>query len=62
MTKAEQREAAEVLRWVVERIDRGEVDAAAWYRERLVAAMLALDPSRPSRVKDYGVSDSLASR
>jgi hypothetical protein len=44
MTKAEQREAAEVLRRVVERIDRGEVDAPAWYRERLVGAILALDP------------------
>ena len=42
MTKAEQREAAEVLRRVVERIDRGDVDAPAWYRERLVGAMLAL--------------------
>lgn len=45
MTKAEQREAAEVLRRVVERIDRGEVAAPAWYRERLVGAMLALDPT-----------------
>jgi hypothetical protein len=46
MTKAEKREAAEVLRRVVERIDRGEVDAPAWYRERLVGAMLALDRRR----------------
>jgi hypothetical protein len=30
MTKAEQREAAEVLRRVVERIDRSEVDAPMW--------------------------------
>jgi hypothetical protein len=44
MTKAEQREAAQALRRVVERIDRGVVDAPAWYRERLVGAMLALDP------------------
>jgi hypothetical protein len=42
MTKAEQREAAEVLRRVVEQIKRGEVTAPAWYRERLVGAMLAL--------------------
>jgi hypothetical protein len=44
MTKAEQREAAEVLKRVVERIDRGEVAAPPWYRERLVGAMVALDP------------------
>jgi hypothetical protein len=36
MTRAEQREAAQVLRRVVERIDQGEVEAPAWYRERLV--------------------------
>jgi hypothetical protein len=42
MTKAEQREAAEALRRVIARIDRGEVAAPAWYRERLVGAMLAL--------------------
>jgi hypothetical protein len=42
MTKAERREAAEALRRVVERIDQAEVDAPAWYRERLVGAMLAL--------------------
>lgn len=42
MTKAEQREAAEALRLVVERIAQGEVEAPAWYRERLVGAMLAL--------------------
>jgi hypothetical protein len=46
MTKAEQREAGEVLRRVVEQIDWGEVDAPAWYRERLVGAMLALDRRR----------------
>jgi hypothetical protein len=44
MTKAERHEAAEVLRRAVKRIDRGEVDAPAWYRERLVGAMLAFDP------------------
>jgi hypothetical protein len=44
MTKAEQHEAAEVLRLVVDRNDLGEVEAPAWYRERLVGAMLALDP------------------
>jgi hypothetical protein len=42
MTKAEQREVATVLRRVVERIDRGEVDAPAWYRERLSACLFAL--------------------
>jgi len=42
MTKAEQQEAAEVLRRVVERIDRGEVAAPWWLRERLVGARLAL--------------------
>jgi hypothetical protein len=46
MTKAERQEAAEVLRRVVERIDRGDVAAPGWYRERLVGGMLALDPSR----------------
>jgi hypothetical protein len=44
MTKAEQHDADEALRRVIERIDQGEVDAPAWYRERLVGAMLALDP------------------
>jgi hypothetical protein len=43
MTKAEQREAGEVLRRVVERIDQGQVEAPAWYRERLVGAMLVID-------------------
>jgi hypothetical protein len=43
MTKAEQREAAEVLMRVVERIDQGEVVAPGWLRERLVGAMLVLD-------------------
>jgi hypothetical protein len=46
MTKAEQRQAAETLKWVAERIDRGEVAAPGWYRERLVGAMLALDSRR----------------
>jgi hypothetical protein len=45
MTKAEQRQAAEVLKLVVERIDQGEVAAPGWLRERLVGAMLALHPS-----------------
>jgi hypothetical protein len=36
MTKTEQREAAEAPRQVVERIDRDETAAPAWYRERLV--------------------------
>jgi hypothetical protein len=47
MTKAEQRAAAEVLKRVVERIDRGEVAAPAWYRERVVGAVLAR-PGRPA--------------
>jgi hypothetical protein len=42
MTKAEQRQAAEVLKLVVERIDQGVVAAPGWLRERLVGAMLAL--------------------
>jgi hypothetical protein len=45
MTKAEQRQAADVLSRVVERIDQGEVAAPGWLRERLVGAMLALDAS-----------------
>jgi hypothetical protein len=53
MTKAQQQEAAEVLKRVVERIDQGEVDAPGWLRERLVGALLALDAGRggasPSR-------------
>jgi hypothetical protein len=44
MTKADKRETAEALRRVVERIDQGGVDAPAWYRERLVGAILALNP------------------
>jgi hypothetical protein len=31
---------------VVERIDQGEVAAPGWLRERLMGAMLALDPTR----------------
>jgi len=46
VTKAEQRQAAETLRRVVERIDQGELAAPGWLRERLVGAMLALDPHR----------------
>jgi hypothetical protein len=42
MTKAEQRQAAEVLRRLVERIHQGEVAAPGWYRERLIGATLAL--------------------
>jgi hypothetical protein len=49
MTKAEQRQAAEVLKRVVERIDQREVAAPGWLRERLVGAKLALDPGRGSR-------------
>jgi hypothetical protein len=45
MTKAEQRQAAEVLRRLVERIHQGEVAAPGWYRERLIGAMLALAPA-----------------
>jgi hypothetical protein len=33
-----------MVRRVVERIDQGEVVAPGWLRERLVGAMLALDP------------------
>jgi hypothetical protein len=43
VTNAEQRQAAEVLRRVVERIDQGEIAAPGWLRERLVGAMLVLD-------------------
>jgi hypothetical protein len=46
MTKADQRQAAEVLKRVVERIDQGDVAAPWWLRERLVGAMLALRPRR----------------
>jgi hypothetical protein len=42
MTKAEKREAAEALRRVVERIDRGELEAPRWYRQRLLGAVIAL--------------------
>jgi hypothetical protein len=49
VTKADQRQAAEVLKRMVERIDQGEVAAPGWLRERLVGAMLALDPGAQSR-------------
>jgi hypothetical protein len=49
MTKAEQRQVSETLRRVVERIDHGEVAAPGWLRERLVGAMLALDPGSATR-------------
>jgi hypothetical protein len=49
MTKAEQRQAEEVLGRVVERIDQGEVAAPGRLRERLVGAMLVLDPHRAAR-------------
>jgi hypothetical protein len=49
MTRAEQRQAAEVIKRVVERIDHGELDAPGWLRERLVGAMLALDAHVRSR-------------
>ena len=52
MTKAEQRQAAEVLRRVVERIDEGEVHAPGWLRERVVGAVLALDPERARASND----------
>jgi hypothetical protein len=39
-----EQEAAEVLKRVVERIDKRQVAAPGWYRERLVGAVLALDP------------------
>ena len=42
MTKAERRHAAEVLKGLVERIDRDEVAAPGWYRERLVGMIVAL--------------------
>jgi hypothetical protein len=47
MTKGEQRQAVEVLRRVVERIDQGDAAAPGWLRERLVGAILVLDPGRP---------------
>jgi hypothetical protein len=62
MTKAEQREAAEVLKRVVERIDQGEVEAPAWYRERLVGAVIALNSDRRSELvidDDVAVRDRL---
>ena len=46
MTKAQQQEAAQVLKRVVERIDQGELAAPGWLRERLVGAMLALGLGR----------------
>jgi hypothetical protein len=49
VTKADQRQAAEVLKRMVERIDQGEVAAPGWLRERLVGAMLVLDPGAQSR-------------
>jgi hypothetical protein len=44
MTKAQRQ--VQVLKRVVERIDQGEVAAPGWLRERLMGAMLALDPTR----------------
>jgi hypothetical protein len=49
MTKTERQEAAQVLKRVVERIDQGDVAAPGWLRERLVGAMLAVDPERAGR-------------
>jgi hypothetical protein len=49
MTKAQQQEAAQVLKRVVERIDQGDAAAPGWLRERLVGAMLALVPVRGER-------------
>jgi len=49
MTKAEQRQSAEVLKLVVERIDQGEVAAPGWVRERLVGAMLGLSAEAQAR-------------
>ncbi len=45
MSEAQQREAAETLRRLIEQIDHGEVAAPGWYRERLVEAMVALGVS-----------------
>jgi hypothetical protein len=45
MTKAQQRQAADMLKRVVKRIDRGDVEAPAWYRERLVG----VDHCAPAR-------------
>jgi len=52
MPKTQQQEAAHVLRRVVERIDQCELAAAGRLRERLVGAMLALDPGRQSRISE----------
>ena len=55
MNTAQQREAAETLRRLIEQIDQGEVIAPAWYRERLVGAMLATRPRVPHQ-GDNGAS------
>jgi len=57
MTKAQRQEAAQVLRRVVDRIDHGEVLAPAWLRERLLGAMLVLDPRSSSRMASAEISD-----
>lgn len=62
MTKAEMQEAAEVLWRVVERIDQGEVNAPAWYRERLVGAILALQPREIGRARPGVDPSRVASR
>jgi hypothetical protein len=40
--EADRTEAAAILRRLVGMIDRGELDAPAWYRERLIGAAIAL--------------------
>ena len=46
MTGKERHAAAETLGRVVAQIDGGEVDAPAWYRERLIGAVIALREGR----------------
>lgn len=41
-SEADRTEAAAILRRVVEQIDRGDVDAAGWYRGRLVGVVAGL--------------------
>jgi hypothetical protein len=49
VTMRDRKRAAQGLRRLLERIEQGELDAPAWYRQRLTGAIIALDPGRATR-------------
>jgi hypothetical protein len=49
VTARQRRAAAEGLQRLLDRIERGELDAPPWFRQRLAGAIIGLDPDRAAQ-------------